>query len=266
MLEQLVKTILLGVVQGLTEWLPISSTGHLKVCERLLGLSVPLLFDVALHVGTLLVVLAFFRKDVKAVLGAVASLNFKTGHGRLIPLIIVGTVPTAVIGWLLSELCGYVFQNLSIIALAFIICGFILYLARTEGGGSGTIRFREALLIGVAQGFAVVPGLSRSGLTISIALLLGIKREEAFRFSFLLSVPAVVSASALTLHREFNVLIASSLGFVDVAAGTMVALVVGYSALKLLWRVLAKGKFYLFAFYCWVFGALLLSAMFLGFF
>ncbi|MEM2386014.1 MAG: undecaprenyl-diphosphate phosphatase [Candidatus Bathyarchaeia archaeon] len=256
----------LGVVQGFTEWLPISSTGHLKVCELLLGLGVPLLFDAVLHVSTLLVVLTFFRRDVKAVMKALTSLDFKTEHGRLIPLIIVGTVPTAIIGWIFSEFLGNILQNPSFIALAYIVCGVFLYLAKNGMEKTGDIRFREAFLVGVAQGFAVVPGLSRSGLTISVALLLGVKREKAFKFSFLLSIPAVIGAFALTLYREFGVLAASSLSFVEVIAGAALALVVGYSALKLLWNVLAGGKFHFFAFYCWFFAAFLFLAIFCGVF
>jgi undecaprenyl-diphosphatase len=264
--EQTLKAILLGVVQGLTEWLPVSSTGHLKILEHLFSLDVPMLFDITLHFGTLIVVLTFFRKDIKLVLKALANMDFKTEHGRLIPLIIVGTVPTAVIGWFFSEFLIDVLQNLSIIAIAFMACGVFLYIAKTRIGEINTIGFREAFLIGVAQGFAVVPGLSRSGLTISTALLLGIKREKAFRFSFLLSVPTIMGALALTLHREFSILAASNMGFAEVAVGTFTASFVGFLALKLLWKVLAKGKLHIFAFYCWALGLTVLLALFFGVF
>ncbi|MEM1566602.1 MAG: undecaprenyl-diphosphate phosphatase [Candidatus Bathyarchaeia archaeon] len=263
-MDDLLKAILLGIVQGFTEWLPISSTGHLKICEILLGLKVPLLFDVVLHAGTLVVVLAFFRGDLKAVLKALARLEFKTEHGRLIPLIIVGTVPTAVIGWLLYEFWKDFLQELPTVALAFIVCGIFLWLAKVGREGSTDIRPWEAFLIGLVQGLAVVPGLSRSGLTIAVALLLGIRREKAFKFSFLLSVPAVIGALALTLYEESSMLSASSFGSFETAVGATVAVIVGYSALKLLWRVLTKGKFHLFAFYCWALGVFMLSASFYG--
>ena len=265
-LEQLFKAVILGMVQGLTEWLPISSTGHLKICESLLDLRVPLLFDVALHVGTLAVVLIFFKSDVKALLKALACLDFKNEYGRLIPLIIVGTVPTAAIGLFSYEFLENVFQEISTIALGFIICGVLLWLTKIGMGGFKDIHHREAFLIGVAQGLAVIPGLSRSGLTIAVALLLGVKREKAFKFSFLLSVPAIIGALALTLYKEYGVLAASNLGLLEVTVGTIVAMVVGYLALKLLWKVLAKGKFHLFALYCWASGIFLLSATFYGIF
>lgn len=259
-LDELLKAVVLGFVQGFTEWLPISSTGHLKICENFFGLKVPLLFDVALHVGTLVVVLAFFRSDFKAVLKALVNLDFKSEHGRLIPLIIVGTAPTAVIGWFFYEFLESIFKELSTIALAFISCGVFLQLTKIGGEGFSDIHYWKAFLIGIAQGLAVVPGLSRSGLTIGAALLLGVKREKAFKFSFLLSAPAVVGALALTLYKEGSVLPASSFGLFEVAIGTVVAMVVGYLALKLLWRVLAKGKFHFFAFYCWALGVFLLLA------
>jgi undecaprenyl-diphosphatase len=265
-LDQLLKAVILGIIQGLTEWLPISSTGHLKVAERLLGLTVPLVFDVVLHMGTLAVILAFFRSDVKEVLAAFVHLDFKTDHGRLIPLIVVGVIPTALIGLLLYVFFESALQSLSTIALAFVLCSFVLYVAKFGREKTDKIGLKEALLVGIAQGVAVVPGLSRSGLTIAAALLLGIRRKQAFKFSFLLSVPAVAGALAWTVYREFGELAASNIGLIEVVAGAAAALVVGYMALKLLWRVLAKGKFHLFAFYCWVLSGFLALAIFYGVF
>jgi len=265
-LDELLKAVVLGVIQGFTEWLPISSTGHLKICENVLGLKVPLVFDVALHVGTLAVVLAFFRSDVAAILKALANLNFKTEHGKLIPLIVVGMLPTAVIGWLFYKFLEHIFQELSTTALAFVVCGLFLWLTKIGRERLADVRYREAFLMGVAQGLAVVPGLSRSGLTIAVALVLGVKREKAFKFSFLLSVPAVVGALALTLYEEYSALFTSTFGFFEISAGAVAAMTVGYLALKLLWKILANGKFYLFAIYCWLLGISLLTAIFYGVF
>jgi undecaprenyl-diphosphatase len=264
-LEQLIKTVILGVIQGLTEWLPISSSGHLELAERFLGLSVPLVFDVILHVGTLMVILAFFKSDVKGVLLALMHLDFKTDYGKLIPLIIVGTVPTAFIGLVLHTFLEEFLQEVLTIAVAFIACGMVLFSAKAGREKKGEIGFFEAFLVGVAQGIAVIPGLSRSGLTIATALLLGIRKEKAFKFSFLLSVPAVIGALALTLYTEFDRLAFSSFGLAEAVVGMGVALIVGYLALKVLWKVFAKGKFHLFAFYCWMLGISLIAAFFLGF-
>ncbi len=259
-LDQLIRALILGVIQGLTEWLPISSTGHLKLAERTLNLTLPALFDVVLHLGTLTVVVAFFSSDIQKILSALKHLNFKSDYGKFIPLIIVGTIPTIIIGLAFHVFLEDVFGEILFIASAFIVCGAMLCLARSGKERAVEIVFWQAFLIGVAQGISVVPGLSRSGLTITAALLLGIKRDKAFKFSFLLSIPAIIGALALTLSEQFNVLAASSFGFAEVAFGTVVAMVVGYLALKLLWKTIAGRKFHLFAFYCWALGISLMAA------
>ena len=263
-LINLIRTIILGAIQGLTEWLPISSTGHLKIAEHFLGLKVPILFDVILHIGTLIVVLVFFRKDIKKILSALLRLDFKTDYGKLIPLIIVGTIPTALIGLAFGEFIEGVFQSLLPIATAFILCGVVLYSAKAGKEKTDNIGYLAALIIGIAQGIAIIPGISRSGATIAVALLLGIKRERAFKFSFLISIPAILGALGLTLYTQFNELTTVELGR-EVLAGMAVAIFVGYFALKLLWKILAKKKFHFFALYCWLLGAALIVLYLRGF-
>lgn len=264
-MEQLIKTIILGVIQGLTEWLPISSTGHLRLFEKILGFEVPILFDVILHVGTLIVILTFFREEIRKMLSALVRLDFRTEHGRMIPPIIVGTIPTALIGVIFGNQIEGTFQNVLPIAVAFTICSLILYSAKTGKEKTGNITYSTAVIIGVAQGVAIIPGISRSGATIAAALLLGIKREKAFRFSFLLSIPAILGALGFTVYTEFGELAASGLGLAEVLAGTAVAMLVGYFALKLLWKILLKRKFHFFAFYCWLLGAVLIALVVSGF-
>ena len=260
-----IQAIILGFIQGVTEWLPISSTGHLRITEHFLGLTVPLLFDVALHVGTLIIILLFFRKDIKTILAALVKGDFKSENGKLIPLIIVGTVPTALIGVVFSNAIETYFSSFLPIAGAFITCGVVLYFSKTGQERKENITYMEALAIGAAQGVALIPGLSRSGLTIAIALLLGIRREKAFKFSFLLSVPAVIGALGLTLYEQHETLNLAGVGLTEILVGIAVSLVVSYFALKLLWRALAGKKFYLFAFYCWLLGAVLLALSLSGF-
>jgi len=266
-LESLIETIILGTIQGLTEWLPISSTGHLRLAEHFLGLTVPILFDVLLHIGTLTVVLFFFRKDIVRVLSALARLEFKTEHGRLAPLIIVGTMPTVLIGLLFFEfeLMETVFQNILPMAMAFAFCGIILYSAKAGKERTDKISYFAAIMIGVAQGVSIIPGISRSGATIAVALLLGIKRGKAFQFSFMLSVPAILGALGLTVYTQFDELVSTGLGGVEVFAGAIVAMLVGYLALKLLWKILAKKKFHVFAFYCFLLSAVLITLSLSGF-
>ncbi len=264
-LDELFKTFILGLIQGLTEWLPISSTGHLKIAEHFLNLKVPILLDVTLHVGTLLVVLVFFRNDVKKLISTLYRLDFKTEHGKLVPLIIVGTIPTALIGFFFGNSIEAIFQTLYPIALTFIFCGIFLYSTKYSEEKKGEISYFQAFLIGVAQGIAIVPGISRSGITIAIALLLGIKREKSFRYSFLLSIPAILGAFIFTLYTQLEELTAAGLGWTEIFIGTFTATLVGYLALNFLWRVLSKRIFHLFALYCWLIGVSLLLLAFIGF-
>jgi undecaprenyl-diphosphatase len=268
LLDQLIKTIILGIIQGLTEWLPISSTGHLKIAEHFLNFFTPensLVFDFILHIGTLIVIFLFFRRDIRNILSALARLDFKTEYGRLIPLIIVGTIPAATIGIALTDPVEQAFQSLLPIAVAFIVCGIVLYFTKVGKEKTENIDYLTAIIIGVAEGIAIIPGISRSGLTISIALLLGIKREKAFRFSFLLSIPAVIGAIGYTFYKESSTLASVGLGWAEILAGVIAAMVVGYLALELLWKILTKKKFYLFAFYCWLLGSVLIILSLSGF-
>lgn len=258
-MEQLIKTIILGVIQGLTEWLPISSTGHLKLSENLLGFEARefTLFDVILHVGTLIVILVFFRKEVGKILSALAHLDFETEDGKMVPLIIIGVIPTILIGLIFGWLIEDTFQTILPIGVAFLFCGIMLYSSKVGKEKTDRVSYSTAIMMGIAQGIAIIPGISRSGTTIAVALLLGIKRKKAFEFSFLLSIPAILGALGYTVYTESDELASAGLEWGEILAGAIVAMLVGYLALKLLWKTIAKRKFHLFAFYCWLLGALL---------
>jgi undecaprenyl-diphosphatase len=265
MLEHLLETIILGIIQGIAEWLPISSTGHLRLAEHFLGLTIPILFDVTLHIGTLIVILAFFRKDIKDILSALIHLDFKTENGKLIPLIIVGTIPTALIGLVFSDQIESTFRTPLPIATALIICGILLYTSKFSEEKTDNITYVTAIIFGTAQGIAIIPGLSRSGTTIAVALLLGLKREKAFKFSFLLSIPAIIGALGLTLIKEHEALAQTGFGTTEILVGVIIAMTVGYFALKLLHRAIENRKFHLFAFYCWLLGICLIVLSLIGF-
>jgi len=267
-LGQLIQTIILGIIQGLTEWLPISSTGHLKLVEHFLkffSLEDSLLFEFILHIGTLIVVLLFFRRDIKNILSALVRLDFKTEYGKLMPLIVVGTIPAVTIGVVFVEPVEQVFQSVLSITMAFILCGMVLYSAKAGKEKTDDICYLTAMMIGVAQGVSIIPGISRSGVTIAVALLLGIKREKAFKFSFLLSIPAIIGAMGYTFYRDYGTLASAGLEWTEILAGVTAAMIVGYFALKLLWKILAKKKFHLFAFYCWLLGIVLIALSLSGF-
>jgi len=259
------QTIILSIIQGITEWLPISSTGHLRITEHFFGLETPILFDVLLHMGTLIVTLLFFHKDIKNILRALGKRNFKTENGKLIPLIIIGTIPTALIGVIFGNAIEALFSNLLPIAGAFIICGVALYCSKIGNERNEDISYLEALAIGTAQGIAIIPGISRSGLTIAVAFLLGTKHEKAFKFSFLLSVPAIIGALGLTLYEQHVALAFAGIGWTEILIGVAVSMVIGYFAVNLLRKIIANKKFYFFAFYCWLLSIVLIALSLSGF-
>jgi undecaprenyl-diphosphatase len=268
LLEQLIKALILGIIQGLTEWLPISSTGHLKIVEHYIQFLTPentLLFEFTLHIGTLIVVFLFFRTDIKNILSALAHLDFHTENGKLVPLIIVGTIPAAIIGVVLQRLVTSTFQNLLPIATAVTMFGIILYITKTGKEKTDQISYLTAALIGIAEGIAVIPGVSRSGATIAVALLLGIRREKAFEFSFLLSIPAIIGAIGYTYYQDAATLATAGLDWATILIGITAAMITGYLALKLLWKILANKKFHYFAAYCWLLGITLIALTLSGF-
>ncbi|MCW4019373.1 MAG: undecaprenyl-diphosphate phosphatase [Candidatus Bathyarchaeota archaeon] len=263
MIVQLLQVLLLGLIQGISEWLPISSTAHLKLAGEFLGLTVTPFFNIILHMGTLTVLLFFFRREIKGILVALAHLDFKSENGMLIPRIIVATIPTAVIGVTYSQYLQDSLGTIPIIAATFLIGGTFVYSTKFAQEKQDTLPYKTALIMGIAQGFAIFPGLSRSGITISTALLLGLKRPKAFKFSFLLSIPAIVGDFVVEAYSEWNLFSVSGLSGITIFAGVATAAVVGYFALKLLSRIVRGRKFYYFAFYTWTLGIVLLVWTFL---
>jgi undecaprenyl-diphosphatase len=246
----------LGLVQGITEFLPISSSGHLVLGQRLLGLKEPeLLFDVSVHVGTLAAVLFFFRDDLWSMLRGLWAHDQAARQGRrLLWLVVWGSLPTAALGLLFKDLFESLFASTTAVGTALIFTGLLLTLTRfspAQGRGPAETGWGRALLIGLAQGLAIVPGLSRSGTTISAGLLLGLDRRLAAHYSFVLSVPAILGALFLQLYGlepQTQVVLAPLL------IGGAVAAASGYLALKLLLKVVRRGKLHWFAPYCVILG------------
>lgn len=260
----LLQSIILGLIQGITEWLPISSTGHLRIAQYFFGLTVPLVFDVLLHGGTLLVTLIYFRKSIKNVLLALWRRDLHSEDGKLIIPIIVGSVPTALIAIVFgAELDS--FTNLLFLGVGFLVLAVVLFSSKFSVERKASIGVPEALLIGVMQGLSIIPSISRSGFTIAIALLLGVKREVAFKFSFLLSIPAIIGALALTLYEENQALSLAGIGTLELAVSLVVTVAVSFFALKILWKTLAAKKFYLFSIYCAIVGIVLIALSLLGY-
>jgi len=262
--EELLKTIILGLIQGLAEWLPVSSTAHLKIAEQLLGLEATSLLGVTLHVGTLAVVVFYFRKEVKSLLSALAHLDFKSEYGQLIPLIIIATIPTGIIGLLYAifleqTLKTHLFIMFLTIGIAFLIGATVLYTSRIGKENTDTITITIAFIMGAAQGLATFPGLSRSGITISAALLLGLKREKAFKFSFLLSIPAIIGDLAVETYMQRGELALQAIGPLELLVGIVLAMIAGYIAIKLVSNLVRSKKFHYFAIYTCLMGIIVIA-------
>ena len=252
----LIETLILAIVQGVTEWLPISSSGHLVVVQQyLLHEQPPLLFDVALHVGTLCVVLVVFWRELISILKALVRLDFKSEEGKLGVFIAVGSIPTAFIGYFFHDILESFFYNVLVVGIALMVNGVFLFFSERRGDGR-RVDYLDSLLIGVAQGTAIIPGISRSGLTIAAALLRKVEKRAAFAYSFLLSVPAVIGATILESARVWasNELVISSVDIATMLFGVVVSMIIGYISLKLLQKLVMQKKFHLFAYYCWIVG------------
>jgi undecaprenyl-diphosphatase len=241
------QTIILGVVQGLTEWLPISSSGHLVVFEYLMGLTVPVSFDVILHLGTLASVVVVFWRDIMGILKSLVTLDTKSYNFKLLLLLIVGSIPTAIIGFTFLGFFESLFTSLTAVGIGFLITTAFLIISKF-GKGTRSLGWLTAIVMGVFQAFAIAPGVSRSGSTISSGLFSGVKREEIFKFSFLLSIPAVLGANLI----ELNGVVSSDAGLYIL--GAAVAAIVGYFTILLVKKVLLANKYYLFAIYTFAIG------------
>lgn len=273
------EALLLGVIQGLTEFLPVSSSGHLMIGQHLLGIAEPqLLFDIILHVGTLLAVVAFYRDDVIEVVRGLytgirgglksRSLDVATeSEGmRLSILVLLTMVPTGFLGVFLDKLLdpdsGTQLITVQVVCVLLLVNGVVLFSNRfmrhrepAENEGRFTlwnITPAMALMLGVVQGMAVAPGFSRSGFTITLALFLGVWRTDAARFSFLMSIPAILGA--LVFKFEPDVFTSGAIEFVPLVTGALVSAAVGYLAILLLVNLLEKAKFFHFSWYCWALG------------
>ncbi|MBM3200495.1 undecaprenyl-diphosphate phosphatase [Candidatus Woesearchaeota archaeon] len=250
---ELIHALILGLIQGLTEWLPVSSSGHLAMAQLFFGLKLPVAFDVMLHLSTVLVVVLFFRRDIIKMLRSVARLDFSSEHGRLAVCVIIGSIPTAVIGFFFHDLFKSFFYSFSSLALAFIFTGVILFVSN-KNLGKKALGFRDSFIIGIAQGVAIIPGVSRSGMTISVGMMKGLDRKSVARFSFLLSIPAVLGAAVF----ESGDLAFSGISLSSLIVAMIVSFFVGWFSLKLLLRVIMVKKFHMFAYYCLALGLSLL--------
>jgi len=243
------QAVILGVVQGITEFFPISSSGHLVVIQSLFGLKEELAFDVFLHFGTLAAILIYFRKDIIALLKDI----------KLVLLIITASIPTTIIGFLFKDAVEKFFGMPNVVGYMLILTGALLLAASFYQRFMLPMRgmgFLNSIIIGIAQGIAVMPGISRSGATIGAGILCGLEKELAFKFSFLLAIPAILGASILKFHKiEQGITGKDAICFI---VGGLVAMVIGLAAIRILLNALIKNKLYIFGLYCVLAGALII--------
>jgi len=271
---EIMQAIILGIVQGATEFIPVSSSGHLVIVPWLLGWEKPsLLFDTMLHWGTLVAIFIVFWRDflvlIRAGFSSLRRRSLADPNARLAWFIIVGTIPAVVVGLLFDDFLESMFLNPQAVGF------FLLITAGLLAGSEQLIRrslaareldqmkWRDAIVIGVVQSFALLPGISRSGSTIAAGLGCGIRRDLAARFSFLLGTPAILGAGLLQLVKSIGedaVLLSSS--FVPTVAGFIAAAVVGVLAIRFLLYYLRNRTLYIFSMYCLIVGLLTITRSF----
>ena len=280
----LLQAIILGIIQGLTEFIPISSSGHLIVAEKLMGLDATMspqqitAFVAVMQLGTLAAVILYFVHDILSISlgwiqGNMMWLQGQRGYtarkaSRLGWMIIVGTLPVATIGLLAKKIIeGNLTKSLWVIGTSMIVWALILWLAEQVGQKRREMEhagMREALVVGFAQIFALIPGSSRSGTTIAGALFTGLTREAAARFSFLLSIPAIAASGILEMREVFHKHLLNDANMVSLIVATLVSAVVGYASIAFLINYLRRHSTYAFIGYRLLAGAIILFMAFKG--
>ena len=263
----IIQGIIIGIVQGLTEFLPVSSSAHLVFIQNILGVESSLAFDTFLHLGTLIAVLWFFRYDIYKMLkswwlslGDILQGRFTEGfredpYKRLAWYVIIATIPVGIVGVLFEDSVDALFAGaLYVPAFFLFVTGTILYLSQRMTSGNinyDNITKKEALFMGLGQACAIMPGLSRSGTTIAAGLTIGLDKEFAAKFSFILSIPAIFGAFVLQLKDIGSAMDAN---FLPVFLGFIAAIISGYLAIKWMLDLIQNKSLDIFSYYCWAVG------------
>jgi len=246
-----IEALILGIVQGLTEFLPVSSSGHLEIGSVLLGLqdSNNLLFAVVVHLATAMSTVVVYRRDISQL--TLGLFSFKSNEWNFALKIILSMIPVAIIGLLWQdEIEAFFSGNLLLVGSMLLVTAILLTMSHYFGKREGEVTFLKALIIGLAQAVAVLPGISRSGATISTALILGVDREKAARFSFLMVLIPIIGAAMLKLKDYFEAPAAAGISTLSLLIGFLAAFLSGYFACRLMVRLVTKGSLIFFAIYC----------------
>lgn len=263
--------IILGIIQGIAEFLPISSSAHLIIFREIFGLgsnigsNIELAFDLALHFGTLLAIVIFFFKELWKLLIDGLTKGNKTKDGKLFWFLILATIPAGIVGVLFEDVFDSFFRKqLWLIALALIIMGIIIYLVDKKSKSDKSmkdLKWYQALLIGCAQVFALIPGFSRSGTTITASRALGLDREDSAKFSFYLSIPVVAGATLFSLIKDNTITIISE-NLMIFGIGILISFIVGLLCISFLLKYIKKNDFKIFMIYRIILGLIVLLMLF----
>lgn len=260
-----IQSLVLGLVQGITEWLPISSSGHLALTQLLFNIKVPVFFDLILHIGTLAAVIGFYRTDILKIFKSIIyprsmEIEEVKSYRNLLMLIIIGTIPTAIIAFSLKSLFEYSFYDIFLLSIGFLISGVFIFITKFYNKGSKGLGKFDAFLMGIAQGFSVFSSISRSGITISLGMMRQIDHYQLVKFSFLLSIPSIIGGSVFdfVLMDDTQLSAINNIPLSSYIIGFLASLIVGYITIKLLIDIVNRGKLYYFAYYCLALGGILL--------
>lgn len=251
----ILQAVILGIIQGITEWLPVSSSGHLVIFQHLFGIGEKIAMGLSLHLGTLAVVVFIFRNEIREIITSLLRKK-RDANSRLALYIIIGSIPTALIGFMFRDIIEKSFENLMVVGAALIFTGVILYITKFVRRHDKKMDWKTSLFVGTMQGISIIPGVSRSGSTISAGLFCGVDRDKAARYSFLLFIPAIIGASILEIGK-FRL---GSAEVLPIILGTVTAMIVSYFTINLLLGIVRKGRLHWFSWYCWILGILVLAA------
>lgn len=265
---QTLQAVIMGAIQGLSEFLPVSSSAHIVYSSAIYKIltganfqtvgSEEIFFDILIHLATLLAVIIFFFKDLKEILGsfftALKQKDYNNTHFKFVIFILAATFVTCILAFVIKDVAHNLVENPLIVSVFLMITGCILFFSEKFKRSEKPLNLKTALLIGLAQGLAVFPGLSRSGLTIATGIFNGIPRVKAARFSFILSIPIIILASLIYPLLELNIKEIATFNYKAIICGVITSFVVGYFCIKYFMKFIEKFTLRGFAYYCWIMG------------
>jgi len=244
------QVILLGIVQGITEWFPISSSGHLVLFQKYFNIQADVFFDMALHIGSLIAILFLFRKDIIKIIKSFFGKEEKS-YRNIGLLLILSTIVTGAIVLTFKDQFESLFNSTLTVGIALLITAALLFLTKISKEKRKEVNMINSIFIGLAQGFAFIPGISRSGATISTGMFFGITKEQAARYSFLLFIPTMIASFLIKSYEVsyFNT---------NIVLGLIISAIVSFLIIKLLLKIIKSNKFHYFAYYCLILGILVI--------